>query len=185
MSMIVPADVETHIGRSFTTEQAAQCAQLIPSVEDWITRHCGQVFSDGPVNVSEVVFSYGTLVWLSSKPVVSVESALGGYKASDTTVELACRIVDAEKGIVSVTGAFAYDYVSVSYTIGLLGIPPVVKEAAIVLCAHWMQPTLMPDALSTQSYSVGGELTVTPKTMDVPKQVYQLLEDFTPGVYMA
>lgn len=173
------AEVAAYLGLTFTSPQNTQADALIEAAELYVDRTTHRVWKVGATVTNEDHYGLdGPYIWLRQPPITGVTSIVRRWSLADTSPLTLVAGVDYEvedlpTGRISLRGV--WDAVSGEWEPWLLGSNPRYRVtyttantvdadialATKMLVAHWMRPLLEGIGSGIQSYSVGGELSVT------------------------
>lgn len=157
------AQVEAHLGLSFTGAQMADCEEKIEAAETHLDEETGRGWLVGVQADEQHRAPFADdAVWLRYAPVGTVESVTARYGQGGPEVLLTdgedYELVDAGAGKLKLLSPAGIDRVLVSYT-PVNEVPADVRQATVELVASWMQPSLQPGSFGLDSYSLP-DLTV-------------------------
>jgi hypothetical protein len=178
------AKVAGYLGVTLSTEQSAQCAALIPSVEKFIDGRLGRALMVSAV-ATERHALVGPRVFLRHTPATTITSVTG-VTTDGTATTLATdryRLLDPERGLLYLDDWGAYDYVTVAYACDAT-LPDDIGLAATMLAAAWLQPALRPGTEGVESYRLPDLEVRFVRERDgagrpVPRTVSDILDGYT------
>lgn len=163
-----PEEVAAYLSRQITAEQLPQLENTIEAAEAWIDDKLGFGFLGSAV-VGRYRVAWNNEIYLG--PISDIESLQ--YYAYGADVPY--TIIDSNTGRVRIgydvrdgTG-FLVDYLPADT------VPAKIKQACIILSAHWMMPTLDPDRFGVKQYAFSGDHSVVFDGSAVQEMVLTLI----------
>jgi len=154
-----PARIASHLGVTFTTEQAARADAVADAVTAWIDQRTGRSWQGGGAIADELHLIATDRVYLNAAPVSAVSSVAvhpgTSHAAWSTLGAEDALLFDPIRGVVLLPVGYGGYYARVSYTSVGDGPPADIMGAADVLAADMMQTTLNPESAGAESISVG------------------------------
>lgn len=179
------AKVAALLGRALSSAEQARAAALIEPAERLIDAYTGIGWLMGAITGE--LHTAGMFRLRGAPPIASIEQIVAStrYGADgDYTLLTTDWSLDPASGWLTLGGTLGeswgtYDRVAVDYTPST-ELPADVGEAATLLVAHLMVPTLDAASIAYSQYAIGQDqrLTFRPKTADLPPEVELLLRHY-------
>jgi hypothetical protein len=181
-------DVQTYLGVTLTTAQAAAVTGLLEAVEQAVDAEAGRAWKTGAV-ASEWVYPISPVIYLAQAPITTSAVTVTGRTALDTGGTLLTEgtdweIQDRTRGRLYVGAWAGYDRLAVSYTPDQ-AVPEPVRWATAMSLAHFLSPHLNGLTSEVESYSVFGQVSARLRAEGLPPDARLLLRPYRPGLVVA